>query len=261
MSSDKAEISSGNLKFKRNQILQGDCFEILADIPDQTFDLVITDPPFYILNKPNIKFKHRTDIVQNTKFDQFGSYQEFLTFTERWVGLVERKMKLNSSIYIFFGAQNISDLLRICEKLGMTYKGIIIWHKTNPAPKIRKNGYLSSTELILFMTKGKPDFNFLGQKAMHNFIETPICMRPERLKEKKPNKKGKFPTLHPTQKPLALIEKLIQVSSNPEQIILDPFVGTGTTNVACAKLDRYCIGIERDVKYVKYALERLESVK
>ena len=166
-----------------NQVILGDCFEILKTIPNHSFDLLITDPPFFVMNKKNIKFKHRADIVQNAEFDGFSSYESFLDFTRSWLTAVFPKLKPNAALYIFFGAQYITDLYRICLDLGFTYKGIQVWHKTNPAPKIRKSGYLSSTELILFMQQGSPTFNFLGQNAMHNFIQTPICMRPERLKD------------------------------------------------------------------------------
>ncbi len=241
----------------RNQLLLGDSLTLLSELPDQFFDLIITDPPFYVLNKQNIKFKHRTDIVQSAAFDGFASYETFLTFTREWVTQVHQKMKTDSSMYIFFAAQYITDLYRICMDLGLTYKGIIVWHKTNPAPKIRKNGFLSSTELILFLQQGRPPLNFLGQNKMHNFIETPICMRPERLVDSSITKKGKHPTLHPTQKPEKLIQHLLQVSSNPGDWILDPFTGTGTTNVACQALDRCCVGIDSNAKFIQAARERL----
>ncbi|MHA1777078.1 MAG: DNA-methyltransferase [Promethearchaeota archaeon] len=245
---------------RKNQIFLGNALEILPIIPDKSIDLMITDPPFYIMTKKNIKFKHRTDIVQTAHFDQFDSYDNFLQFTESWLKIIVKKMKDDASAYIFFGAQYITDLIRICEKLNMRYKGIIVWHKTNPAPKIRKSGYLSSTELILFMVKGKPVFNFLGQKKMHNLIETPICQRPERLVNPKPNSKRKYKTLHPTQKPESLIEHLILVSSNPNQLVCDPFAGTGTINKVCQKLNRYCIGIEINPDYYQAAIERLNHL-
>ncbi|MBD3195784.1 MAG: hypothetical protein GF317_12050 [Candidatus Lokiarchaeota archaeon] len=232
----------------------------MEELPDNFIDLVITDPPFNVMNKQDLKFKHRTDIRQDVKFDQFESYESYLTFIDRWVKIIEQKLRMNSSMYIFFAIQYITDLMNICLKYGLRYKGVIIWHKTNPAPKIRKNGYLSSTESVLFMTKGKPTFNFLGQNKMHNFIETPICMGNERLKdEQKLNKIGNFATLHPTQKPLELYEHFIEVSSNVDDLISDPFAGTGTANVASKKLNRYCLGIEIDEKYSHYAKERIRS--
>jgi len=244
----------------QNQLLLGDMFKVLEKVPDASFDLVVTDPPFYVMNKKNLRFKNRTDIVQSVAFDQFNSYEEFLAFTKRWMTLTVQKMKENASIYVFFGAQYISDLMRIGLDLGLTYKGILVWHKTNPAPKIRKSGYLSSTELILFLIKGKPTFNFLGQNKMHNFMETSIVMSPERLKDTTILRKGRHPTLHPTQKSLKVIKHLITVSSNKSDSVLDPFAGTGTTNAACKELDRFCLGIECNAKYVNAAQDRVDQV-
>jgi site-specific DNA-methyltransferase (adenine-specific) len=242
-----------------NQVLKGNCFDLLPQLPSKFFDLVVTDPPFFVMNKKNIKFKHRTDIIQSASFDGFASYEEFLVFTKSWLKLIQSHLKTDASVYIFFGAQFISDLYHMAINLGFKYKGIQVWHKTNPVPKIRKNGYLSSTELVLFLQQGNPVFNFLGQKAMHNFIETPICMRPERLRDKNPIKKNKHPTLHPTQKPEKVLEKFIRVSSKPGDWVLDPFVGTGTTNAVCQNLNRKCIGIELNETYVSAAKERIKK--
>lgn len=249
-------------EFNVNKLILGNCLEILPQFPDKLFDLVITDPPFNVMNKEDIKFKNRADIKQEADFDQFYSYEDYIKFTKKWIDLIETKMKVDSSLYVFFAVQYITDLMDICLERGMKYKGVLIWHKSNPAPKIRKSGYLSSTEAILFMVKGKPTFNFLGQNKMHNLIETPICMGHERLKDKsRKNKKGKFTTLHPTQKPEALYEHLITVSSNINDLVCDPFAGTGTANVVCQNLERYCIGIEKNEKYINNAKERLKNAK
>lgn len=248
--------------YKINTVIQGDCVKILSELPNEIIDLVITDPPFNVLNKEDLKFTHRTDIKQDVEFDQFSSYEDYLKFTEKWVKVIVDKMKRNSSLYIFFAVQYITDLMNICLNHGLKYKGVLIWHKTNPAPKIRKSGFVSSTESILFMVKGKPTFNFLGQNKMHNLIETPICMGSERLKHMtKKTKNGKNATLHPTQKPLELYKHFISVSSSENDLVCDPFVGTGTANVACKILNRFCIGIELNESYVQHAIKRLNRTK
>jgi site-specific DNA-methyltransferase (adenine-specific)/modification methylase len=249
-----------------NRIIRGNCLEILPQIPDKSVDLVITDPPFNVMNKTDLKFKHRADITQQVSFDEFESYQTYLSFTEKWVRTVAAKMKQDSSLYVFFAVQFITDLMRICLSFDMKYKGVLVWHKSNPAPKIRKSGYVSSTEAILFMVKGKPPFHFLGQNKMHNFITTPICMGEERLRlelsDQNAESGGKITqTLHPTQKPMALYEHFISVSSNEGDLVCDPFAGTGTANAACRKLKRYCIGIEKNEEYIGFAQKRLSRIK
>ncbi|WP_373277538.1 DNA adenine methylase, partial [Prevotella falsenii] len=125
----------------------------------------------------------------------------------------------------------------------------MIWHKTNPAPKIFKAGFLNSCEMIFTCWNKKHTWNFISQKEMHNFIETPICMRPERLANPK----------HPAQKPVKVLEKLIRIASNEDDIIFDPFMGVGSVGVAAMKLKRKFIGIEIDETYCKAAVARINK--
>ncbi|MFO8019962.1 MAG: DNA methyltransferase [Promethearchaeia archaeon] len=249
-----------------NTIIHGDCLDIIPKLPEHSIDLIITDPPFNVMNKTDLKFKHRADITQKVSFDQFESYPAYLEFTEKWIKEISVKMKQDSSIYVFFAVQFITDLMKICLSYDMKYKGVLIWHKSNPAPKIRKSGYLSSTEAILFMVRGNPPFHFLGQNKMHNLITTPICMGEERLRQEiseyaSDSNEKEVHTLHPTQKPMALYEHLLKVSSNQGDLVLDPFAGTGTANAACRKLNRFCIAIEKNEKYVQSAKKRLTRIK
>ena len=125
-----------------------------------------------------------------------------------------------------------------------------VWHKSNPVPKFRKAGFLNSCELIVCMWNRGHTWNFGKQNEMHNFFETSICMRPERLKNPK----------HPTQKPIKLLEHLINIASNKGDIILDPFMGVGSTGVASLQLDRKFIGIEIDKTYFDAAKIRIENI-
>jgi site-specific DNA-methyltransferase (adenine-specific)/modification methylase len=134
----------------------------------------------------------------------------------------------------------------------MHHHATIIWHKTNPPPKIRKTGFLSSCEAILWSVKGFDEdkipyvFNFKTQKEMHNFIETPICMGNERTK-------------HPTQKPEKVIKHLLEIFSNPKDIILDSFAGSGTTTKVAFDLGRSSISIENNEQYFQIMKERLRE--
>lgn len=235
-----------------NRIFQGDCREILKKLPDNFFDLLVTDPPYFIMNKQDLPMKTRAPIVQNASFDHFDSYESFIEFTRSWIKSLVPKMKEDATMYIFFAGQYITDLLRICEEFGFEYVTMMVWYKTNPVPKIRKTKYLSATEFLLHVSRGKPTFNFLGQRKMHNVLRASICCGKERLQ-----KDGQLNSLHPAQKPESIIEKLIKVSSNKDQWVCDPFAGTGTVNAVCKKMRRQCIGIEKDKEYFERATKRL----
>jgi site-specific DNA-methyltransferase (adenine-specific)/modification methylase len=126
-----------------------------------------------------------------------------------------------------------------------------VWHKVNPVPKIRKQGFLNSCELIVCMWNKGHTWNFGRQNEMHNFFEAPICMKPERLKEPK----------HPTQKPLRLLRHLTGIASSPGDTILDPFMGVGSTGVAALEMDRRFIGMELDDTYYNAAQSRISGVQ
>ena len=125
-----------------------------------------------------------------------------------------------------------------------------IWHKTNPAPKIYKNGFLNSCEMIICLWNKGHKWNFTTQKDMHNFFECPICMRPERLSDPK----------HPAQKPVRLLCHLINIASNPSDIVFDPFMGVGSSGVAAIKCGRRFVGCEIDPVYFEAAKKRIENV-
>ena len=126
-----------------------------------------------------------------------------------------------------------------------------VWHKTNPAPKIYKNGFLNSCELIVCMWDRGHRWNFSNQREMHNFFECPICMAPERLKQPK----------HPAQKPLRLLEHLIGIASDGGALVFDPFMGVGSTGAAALRLGRRFLGVETDGEYFRAAAERLAAIE
>lgn len=127
----------------------------------------------------------------------------------------------------------------------------MVWHKTNPVPKIFKAGFLNSCELIVAIWDKGHTWNFISQKEMHNFIESPICMGRERLKNPK----------HPTQKPVNILKHIIRIASNPSDIVFDPFMGVGSTGVAALEMHRRFIGFEIDELYYNAAKKRLISIQ
>ena len=127
----------------------------------------------------------------------------------------------------------------------------MVWHKTNPVPNIRKSSFLNSCELIVCLWNKGHTWNFTKQNEMHNFIESPICMGTERLKNPK----------HPTQKPVKILKHIIKIASNPNDVVLDMFMGVGSTGVAAKMLDRRFIGIEIDEEYFNAAKKRIYNTK
>jgi len=234
-------------------LIQGDTFKVLPNIKHK-IDAVIVDPPYNTANKNTKVLKGRKARSSDFgKWDYFTD-NDYLNFTENWLKLTLPILKENGNLLIFSKLEYVSDIKKIYEKLGFKHHGTIIWHKTNPAPQIRKNGLLSSCEAILWATNGFDNkkisytFNFLKQNEMHNFIQTPICMGNER-------------TAHPTQKPKKVLSHLIKIFTNEKDLILDCFAGSGTLAEVADELKRNSINIENDADYFKIMKNRLKSIK
>ena len=236
-------------RMKTNQIIKGDCIEEMKKLPDNSVDAIITDPPY------KLQFKNPIDLHGRKAF--YGSLQDMdwdkLNIKELYEKLFpqfNKILKKDGSILIFVRTEWITYCIDEAEKNGFKIKATITWHKTNPVPQVRKKNYLSSTESILWFSRWNEEkilftFNFKKQKEMHNFVEFPICSGNERTK-------------HPTQKPLKLMERLVHIHTNEGDTILDPFLGSGTTAIACLKLNRKFIGIEKEEEYVKIANARIK---
>ncbi len=233
-----------------NKIIQGDCIEELKKLEPNSVDAIVTDPPYNLDWKEPIKFKERKDIFHYKEKIEKWDTLDIKDFYKKIAKEFNRILKIGSSVIIFSRVENISYLKEAFLENNFYYKATIIWHKTNPTPQIRKKNYLSSFESVCWLVKGYSEkidytFNFKNQKEMHNFIQTPLCMGKERTK-------------HPTQKPLRVIEHLIEIHTNKNDLVLDPFLGSGTTAIACLKLNRKFIGIEKEEEYVKIANARIK---
>lgn len=231
--------------FRRCKIFNEDCMKILKTIPDKTIDLIFTDPPYNIskYSTGNIPLPNRTplnndiadwDLVEINPFD----------FVEDF----KRILKPTGNIFIFTGYNQIGKWHDAFDSEFDTFQ-YMVWHKTNPPPKIYKNGFLNSCELIVCMWNRGHTWNFTIQNQMHNFIESSICMGPERLKNPK----------HPTQKPLKILEHIIKIASNEKDLVFDPFMGVCSTGVAALKLNRLFAGCEISKKYFSASIKRLEE--
>lgn len=222
-----------------NVIYKQDCLTGLANIPDDSIDLIFTDPPYYQYRAGNLKgLKNHKDVVTEFKFDGFESEEHYLDFMTKVIEQLYRVSKEGASGYMWCDDDYVSYLNRIIEKVGFKFRKVIHWHKTNPFPAISsRKMFANSMEICIHFSKGSPKtWNFKEVNEMHNFIETPICM-------------GKERTAHETQKPLKVCTPFIEISSNEGDIILDPFMGSGTTAIASLLNDRKFIGFELEEKY------------
>ncbi len=219
-----------------------DCLETLKTIPDNSIDLVVTDCPYLIVQggctNLNLGFRGFTDNYNNIKKGKIFKHND-IKFSE-WLPELYRVVKPQTHIYIYISARNIKELQQEAEKVGFTFQQIIIWKKNNTTPN---RYYLNSYEMILMLRKGKA-------KSIKNMGTKNILEINNILGGKK---------THPTEKPVELNKILIENSSNEGQVVLDPFMGTGSTGVAARELKRDFIGIEIDEKYFNIAKERLST--
>ena len=227
---------------------KGDCLEVMKDIPDKSVDLIVTDCPYHIVSggctniprkdEPSGIFNRRNTFTQkNAKSGKLFDEND-IKFSE-WLPEVYRVLKNNTHCYIYINARNLKELQIESEKVGFKFQNIIIWNKGNATPN---RYYLNAYEMILMLRKGNAkNINNMGTKNIINIK----------------NIRGK--KTHPTEKPIELNKIFIENSSHENEIILDPFMGTGSCGIACKELNRNFIGIELDDKYFEIAKERIEN--
>jgi DNA adenine methylase len=227
-------------------ILRGDSRDIIKKIPDNSIDFILTDPP-YNLGKHstgNIPLPGRSAMNNNV------AEWDMIDFNpEDWADEFIRILKPTGNLFIFTSYNQLGRWYN-CLDHRFDTSNFMIWHKTNPAPKIFKAGFLNSCEMIFTCWNKKHTWNFISQTEMHNFIESPICMGSERLSNPK----------HPTQKPISILKKMIKIASNEKDIVFDPFMGVGSTGVAALELDRRFIGVELDEIYFNAAKQRVDMI-
>lgn len=231
-------------------LINDDCFSVLKNIPDNSIDLILTDPPYNIAkySTGNLKFDWRADINNDlAEWDLIELHPKDL------VNEFKRILKPTGNIFIFCSYNIIGEYHKVFDPEFDTFQ-FMVWHKTNPVPNFRKSSFLNSCELIVSCWNKGHTWNFTNQKDMHNFIESGICMGSERVKDEN----GK--SLHPTQKPIRILEKIIKIASNENDIVLDCFNGVGSTGVAALKNNRKYIGIEIDKIYMDATMKRLQSL-
>lgn len=246
-----------------DRILEGDCIEVLASIPAESVDLIFADPPYNLQLRQELYRPNRTlvDAVDDD-WDRFGSFEEYDAFTRAWLTACRRVLKNTGTIWVIGTYHNIYRLGAILQDLGYWILNDVIWVKTNPMPNFRGVRFTNAHETLIWAAKAQGcryTFNhhtlktYNGGKQMRSDWRLPICSGGERLKAK--GRKA-----HSTQKPEALLERVIVAASRPGDVVLDPFLGSGTTAAVAKRLHRHWIGIEKEPQYVAIATERLASV-
>ena len=226
-------------------LMLGDSYKLIKKIPDNSVDLIFTDPPYNLskYSTGNIKLSWRKEI--NNDLAEWDK-KEFSPAD--WVKEFKRILKLTGNIFVFTSYNLLGKWHEAFDSEFDTFQ-FVVWHKTNPIPKFRKAGFLNSCELVICLWDKGHTWNFGKQSEMHNFIETPICMGLERLKEPK----------HPTQKPLKVLKHLMKIASNKGDVVFDPFMGVGSVGVACKELGRKFVGIEVDKEFFEAGKKRIRN--
>jgi site-specific DNA-methyltransferase (adenine-specific)/modification methylase len=232
---------------EKDKIFKGDACILITDIADNSIDLILTDPPYNLspYSTGNIRLSWRKDINND-----LAEWDKLEFNPKEWVKEFKRVLKPSGNLFAFTSYNLIGKWHEAFDPEFDTFQ-FMVWHKTNPAPKIFKAGFLNSCELIICAWNKGHTWNFISQKEMHNFIESPICMGAERVKNPK----------HPTQKPIKVLKHIIRIASSENDVILDPFMGVGSTGEAALEMNRKFIGFEIESKYFEVAKKRLSSIQ
>lgn len=237
----------GRCAMDKYAIHQGDARELIRGVADHSVDLILTDPPYNLseYSTGNMSFSWRQEINNDVAVWDKEPFEP-----ADWLPDFTRILRPTGNIFAFTSYNMLGRWHSAFDPVYDTFQ-FMVWHKTNPVPKIRRAGFLNSCELIVCMWNRGHTWNFGRQNEMHNFIEAPICMGKERLREPK----------HPTQKPLRVLRHLLKLASNEGDLVLDPFMGVGSTGVACLEMRRRFIGFELDEAYYQAAERRLRTVQ
>ncbi|MCR5555176.1 MAG: site-specific DNA-methyltransferase [Bacteroidales bacterium] len=252
-------------EIQKDYIYQGDCLDILKTFPDRSVDLIFADPPYNMQTEGELLRIDGTAFEGvSDKWDKFNSLQEYDNFSRQWLVECRRILKNDGAIWVIGSFQNIFRLGYIMQDLGFWILNDVIWSKPNAVPNFGGTRFQNSHETLIWCSKSKGakyQFNYKtmkylnGNKQMKSVWNIGICIGNERLK----NAEGK--KVHSTQKPEQLLYNIILSSTKTEDLVLDPFFGTGTTGAVAKRLGRHYVGIEREEQYIKAATRRIQSIQ
>jgi len=247
-----------------DQVLHGDCIEIMQQLPPNSVDCIFADPPYNLQLRQELYRPNRTKVnAVNDPWDQFENFHAYDEFTTRWLTQAQRLLKDTGTLWVIGTYHNIFRIGKIMQDLGFWILNDIIWIKTNPMPNFRGVRFTNAHETLIWAQKaqGKPyTFNYHAMKALNDGVQMrsdwyiPLCTGRERLRVNGER-------AHSTQKPEALLYRVLLSSTRVGDVVLDPFFGTGTTGVVAKRLGRRWIGIERDARYVELARRRIAAVE
>ena len=236
-----------------SQIINGDCLSVMKNIPNASIDCILTDPPYNL----GLFMHERNTNLAKMRENQFAyagwdniPYEEWYENMRLFLTECKRVLKPRGTFLCFMAIIKVESIIKLATEVGFYYKTTGIWHKTNPMPRNMNLQFVNSTECWIYMINGGTSGTFHNNgKVLHDFVESSVCPQSQK-------KMGK----HPTQKPLSILEHLIETTTDKDDIILDPFMGSGSTCVACVNKGRRYFGIEFDKGYYTIADNRLKEV-
>ncbi|MCL2469034.1 MAG: site-specific DNA-methyltransferase [Alphaproteobacteria bacterium] len=248
-----------------NKILIGDSIELMRALPDASIDVVFADPPYNLqLGGDLLRPNHTLVDAVDDDWDKFSDFASYDKFTYDWLKEAQRVLKPDGSLWVIGSYHNIFRVGTILQNLGFWILNDIVWCKTNPMPNFRGKRFTNAHETLIWAAKSpdaRPCFNYEAmknlndEKQMRSDWNLPICSGKERRRDDEGEK------LHPTQKPESLLYRVIASSTKPNDVILDPFFGSGTTGAVARKLGRNFIGFEREERYARFAKKRIAEIK
>ena len=247
-----------------DDVLEGDCVALMDSLPAGSVDMVFADPPYNLqlggeLLRPD---NSRVDGVAE-EWDRFADLAAYDTFTRAWLGAARRVLKDDGTLWVIGSYHNIFRVGAALQDLGFWVLNDVVWRKSNPMPNFRGTRFTNAHETLIWCAKSaeaRYTFNYDAMKALNDGLqmrsdwEFPLCTGGERLKTD-----GR--KTHPTQKPEALLYRVLMAATRPDDVVLDPFFGTGTTGAVARKLGRRFIGLERDASYIAAARARIDRVQ
>jgi modification methylase len=248
-----------------DQILLGDCLRLMRMLPPASVHCVFADPPYNLQLKGELR-RPDDSLVDGVDedWDRFADYDAYDRFTREWLTEARRLLRKDGTIWVIGAYHNIFRIGAILQDLGFWILNDVIWRKSNPMPNFRGRRFTNAHETLIWAARGRDSrhrFNYQAMKALNDDVQMrsdwfiPLCTGPERLRNAHGLK------LHPTQKPEALLHRILLASTAPGEIVLDPFAGTGTTAAVARRLSRYFIGIERHPAYAEAAIGRVRAVR